>query len=498
MYKVTLINGRDETVIHHPSFNKTKIQNGVIKQGINQVDSFSFSILPNNPGYDLIHPMSTLVDVLNLQTNKYDFRGRVLTPTSKMNENGVFHKSFLCESKMGYMNDSAQRHGEYHNMTPRNFLQVIIDNHNKDVSKDKQIKLGEVTVTNSTDNVYRYLGYDSTLDTIFDKLVDRLGGELRLRDETDGLYLDYLEKIGSAKPTEIRLSKNLKSIELEVDPSQIITRLIPLGSTIESEDETATDASQARITIKTVNNGLDYIDDTVAIKKFGIFAKSHVWDDINSPTILKTRGQQFLSSNNRVRMQYIITALDLSLIGLDTDQFEVGNDYPVINPVMGIDDRLRVVSKTIDIINPNQNDLVFGDRLKKASDYQNETNKTQATVVNLQSTVVNQTRKIGSLTVELETTKKSLQQTQENMNNFEGSTIEGMAAITEAILTIDDAINNLNEIVSGLQGVITVEEKQQMQEAIAKNASDISAMNNQIIDLTNRVVKLEEGGGEIG
>lgn len=121
---------------------------------------------------------------LNLQTNKYDFRGRVLTPTSKMKENGVFHKSFLCESKMGFMNDTAQRHGEYHDMTPRNFLQVIINNPIKDVSRDKQVKNGEATVKNSTENVYRYLGYLSTLDTIFDKLVDRLGGELRLRGES--------------------------------------------------------------------------------------------------------------------------------------------------------------------------------------------------------------------------------------------------------------------------------------------------------------------------
>src|SRR5690625_1706267 len=264
MYKITLINNGERTVIHHPAFNDVKVITGENRVEVNKASSFTFTILPNNPGYNLIQPLKTLIEVENIKTGKVEFDGRILTPKDTMSALGAFSKTFICESELGYLNDSAQRHGEYHNITPRQFLEVIIDNHNRDIANDdidKTFVVGEVTVTNSTDNLYRYLGYESTLDTIFDKLVDRLGGELHVRKENGVRYLDYLATTKVVKRTEIKLSKNLKSITREVDPSEIITRLIPLGERIESDNPDDADASQARLTIESVNNGKDYIVD---------------------------------------------------------------------------------------------------------------------------------------------------------------------------------------------------------------------------------------------
>src|SRR5699024_4968913 len=117
MYKVTLINNGKETVIHHPAFNDLKVQEGQIKQEINVADSFSFTMLPNNPGYQLIRPLRTLITVENTLTKKTEFDGRILMPTESMEDSGAFGKSFVCESELGYLNDSAQRHGEYHNIS---------------------------------------------------------------------------------------------------------------------------------------------------------------------------------------------------------------------------------------------------------------------------------------------------------------------------------------------------------------------------------------------
>src|SRR5699024_8952835 len=125
----------------------------------------------------------------------------------------------------GFLNHSRQRHGEYHDITVKGFLQVIIDNHNRDVADDpidKTFELGIVEVDSSTGTLYRYLGYENTFETIKDKLLDRLGGELRVRKEDGVRYLDYIKSIGERKSTEIRLAKNLKSISKEVDPSSVI------------------------------------------------------------------------------------------------------------------------------------------------------------------------------------------------------------------------------------------------------------------------------------
>ncbi|OOR10838.1 hypothetical protein BW897_20995 [Bacillus cereus] len=513
MYKVTLINDKRETIIHHPNFGGIKVIHGEIKQGINQADGFSFTILPNNPGYHLIRPFKTLVKVYNMQTNQLEFDGRMFIPVEEMEESGVTTLTCKCESELGFLHDSIQRYGEYHNLTIREFLHVMIQNHNRDVAGDpidKTFSVGRVMVTNSTNNVYRYLGYDNTMDSLFDKLVDRLGGELRVRKENGIRYLDYLTQIGEVKNTEIWLAKNLKSIQKEVDPTDIITRLVPLGQTLESEDENATNASSDRLTIKSVNGGKDYIEDAEAKAVCGVVTKSHIWDDISRASNLKSAGQTFLKENNRVKVQYVITALDLSLIHLDIDRFEVGNFYPVINPVMGIQETLRVVGKTIDIIHPNENNLSFGDVFQTASQYQCEAAKAQKNVVQLQSTVSRQNTQIGTLSTNMGEAKQEFQQLQtaieeadlqeiqqslshldRKLQEIEGQ-IQGFPT-SEVIATMQRNIEENTENITNMHVKI-----ESMEQTIETNSSNLATVKTDLQSLDERMKKLEEGGTRHG
>src|SRR5690625_3861583 len=101
MYQVTISNNGHETVIHSPFFNDVKLVAGKIKQEINVADGFTFTLLPNNPAYNLIRPLNTLIYVDNMKTGKREFEGRVLMPTDDMSESGSFAKSFVCESELG-------------------------------------------------------------------------------------------------------------------------------------------------------------------------------------------------------------------------------------------------------------------------------------------------------------------------------------------------------------------------------------------------------------
>lgn len=493
MYKVTINNHGHETVIHSPFFNDVKLVAGKIKQEINVADGFTFSVLPNNPAYNLIRPLTTLIYVDNTKTGKREFDGRVLMPTEDMSNSGSFAKSFVCESELGYLNDSRQRHGEYHDITVRDFLQVIIDNHNADVADDpidKTFEVGIVEVDSSTGTLYRYLGYENTFETIKDKLLDRLGGELRVRKENGVRYLDYLWSIGERKSTEIRIAKNLQSITKEVDPTEYITRLIPLGERIESEDEDATDASEARLTIESVNGGKDYLIDHETEQALGtIVVGTQVWDDITQPNILKTRGEQWLAEQNRMKVQHKLTALDLSIIGIDPDAYEVGNWHPVMNPVMGIDENLRIVGKTTDIIEPENNDLTIGDQFKRASDYQFEAQQQEKKVVELEGVVESQSKRIVAIRQELQNVDSVL----EDLNN----------AIGDAdIPALEDAIDNLNNAVSNLTDAVdNIPDYEPATETTdgLMSASDKRKLNritiNQAINLDNllqRVINLEE------
>ena len=363
MYEVKIINDSNETIINAISTSSEAPRiTGQCKFGINTIDSFTFNILPNNEGYNLIKDLKTLVEVNNIKTNKNEFRGRVLIQTPKMNSSGLLTKSITCESELGYLMDSVQEHGEYHDITVRGFLELIIDNHNKQVSEDKHFTVGVVEVIDNNDSLYRYLGYDKTLDTIKDKLIDRLGGELRVRHENGIRYLDYLQSIGEKKDTEIVLARNLITIEQERDPSEIITRLVILGPKLEDSEE--------RLTVASINNGLNYIDDEEAISEFGIIADTVTFDDVNIVENLLSKGKDYLKENNKIKKKHKINALDLSLIGLDVASFEVGNTYRVINPLMNIDEDLRVIEKTLDINSPQSSSLSIGDKFEDIKDYQ--------------------------------------------------------------------------------------------------------------------------------
>lgn len=441
MYEVKIINDSNETIINAVSTRAEAPRiTGQCKFGINTIDSFAFNILPNNEGYNLIKDLKTLVEVNNIKTNKNEFRGRVLIQTPKMNSSGLLTKSITCESELGYLMDSVQSYGEYHDISVRSLLELIIGNHNKQVSKDKYFTVGEVNVIDNNYSLYRYLGYDKTLDTIKDKLIDRLGGELRIRNENGVRYLDYIQAIGEKKDTEIVLAKNLITIEQERDPSDVITRLIPLGAKLEDSDE--------RLTISSINNGLNYIDDEEAIAEFGIIGDTVTYDDVTVVENLLRKGQEYLNENNKIKKKHKITALDLSTIGLDVNSFEVGNTYRVINPLMNIDEDLRVIEKNLDINSPQSSSLSVGDKFEDIKDYQLDNIATAKEVKIVKETVQTTLSTLSSVSIELNNTVEILNSTNESMGNLNDivkANVDATNAIANTLVSINNKLDKLTK-----------------------------------------------------
>ena len=441
MYEVKIINDSNETIINAVSTRSEAPRiTGQCKFGINTIDSFTFNILPNNEGYNLIKDLKTLVEVNNIKTNKNEFRGRVLIQTPKMNSSGLLTKSITCESELGYLMDSVQSYGEYHDISVRRFLELIIDNHNKQVSEDKYFTVGEVNVIDNNDSLYRYLSYDKTLNTIKDKLIDRLGGELRIRHENGVRYLDYIQAIGEKKDTEIVLARNLITIEQERDPSEIITRLVILGPKLEDSEE--------RLTVTSINNGLNYIDDEEAIAEFGIIADTVTFDDVNIVENLLSKGKEYLKENNKIKKKHKLNALDLSLIGLDIDSFEVGNTYRIINPLMNIDEDLRVIDKTLDINSPQSSSLSIGDKFQDIKDYQLDNIATAKEVKSVKETVQTTVNALNTVSNELNNTVEVLNNTNKNMGDLSEvvqANVDATNAIANTLVSINNKLDKLTK-----------------------------------------------------
>lgn len=372
MFIVTITNGAENTIIH--SDGTDRISGGKIAKSINAVDSFSFTIYPNNAGYDLLKPLTTAVKVYDESTDKDIFIGRVLKCPDSMDERGLICRKVTCEGRLGWLYDSVQPYVEYKMVGISTVLSSFLSKHNSQVGADKRIELGQVTVTASNNYTYT-ANWDKTMDVIADKLVGKFGGEIQLRDKDGKVYLDYLESIGHGTDTTIELAVNLKTISREVDETAVITRLYPLGA--KAED------SEKRLTIGTVNGGKDYIEDSSLVAKYGVISGTQIWDDVTLASNLLSKGKEYLKSVNRAKVQYQITALDLSRIDKRFEQFELGCWYRVKNSIMGIDEDLRIVGISIDLDNPQASQLTFGDRFETLSGFM--TAKTQS----LQSAIDN-------------------------------------------------------------------------------------------------------------
>lgn len=454
MYVVKLINGINETIIHG---NIEKITNGKIKEEINAIPSFSFSIYPNNVGYQLLTPFYTKVEVYDEKHQRIAFDGRVLVVEPSMDSSGLILKRVTCEGKLAYLNDTVQEYCSPKNWTTKGLLQQILKVHNARVDISKVINLGNVQAVDANDNIYVGIQYDSSWKTLVEKLVKKSGGEFQFRNVNGLLYLDYLKQTGEEKKTAIVLAKNMQSITQKIDSSSLITRLYPYGAKIKVKDESGNEKeTEERLSISSVNGGKPYVEDAEYLSRYGVVETTQFWDDVNSFEILKSKGVAWLKENNRITVSYEIDAFDLSLIDVDSDELTVGNIYPVRNELLDIDEKLRVISRTIDVIEPQKTTLEFGSKKQTLTNMQTSINQyvvetveknvkanaeiTQSNIDNTRKYAAEITEDAKSTVVKMvESTNDELKETklkvksngsaieamQKNVDSFDGSQLSG-------------------------------------------------------------------------
>lgn len=380
MYTVTIINGNDQRIIHdaRSARNSQKLASGAIVDAGNSISSFTFTTYPNNVGYNLIHDYATQIKVYNTKRARYDFVGRVLKSSPSMDSSGMITKTVVCEDRLGYLHDSVQpytepRHyaGDETRTGIEEFIDVLLANHNAQVEEYKRVYRGEVTVKpfDSSDDVTKGLNWQSTYDAIKEKLINSFGGYIMLRETAGVLYLDYLESVGSTRSTTIEVGRNMRSASKEIDPSSIVTRLVPLGAKVTIIDESGNEVqTEERLTIASANNGVEYIESQDYMEAYGVRYAVQIWDDVTDVNNLLRKGTEWLAANNGLVTSHDIDALDLSLIGLDIDDFQLYDSYPVVNRALGIDDTLQIIKKTTNVIEPQKSSFEMGDTVKRLSD----------------------------------------------------------------------------------------------------------------------------------
>lgn len=347
MYRVLC----DDEPIFDPRDENLVLIDPKLELEVNKPGSFSFKMPPQHPQYDLPQKMTSVIQVL--QDDEEIFRGRIVESIVDFYN----RKYYSCEGQLAYLNDSIQRPAEYHNMTVRGYLETLVAYHNAQVDKYKQFTVGIVTVTDSNDSLYRYTNYNSTMEEIKDDLVDDLGGYLRIRNVDGVHYLDYIEEYDNTNTQSIEFGENLLDFSRNMDVTDIATVIIPLGEKLE---ESSIEALEERLTIKDVNDGKDYLENTDAIKLYGRIEQVVTWDNVTTAEGLLRKAKQYLTDYQFDSMTLEVKAVDLHYTDSEIERFKLGDSILVHSAVHNLNKYFPLSKMTINLTKPSSNTFTLG------------------------------------------------------------------------------------------------------------------------------------------
>ncbi|WP_373780964.1 phage tail spike protein [Jeotgalibaca porci] len=352
------------TVLHDPYTDGLKIE-GTIAKEINKVDNFTFKMYDQGVA-EQIMPIKDYIRVYNTKTQEYDFEGRIFNISKGTDQKGAPYFEFVCEGLLGFLHDVGIGNGRA-KKTLKEHLLYFLDVYNRLVQSDEEkvIQAGNLTYSQINRQLtFEWFPEDSAFEIIVNRLISENGGELQLRREGENLYLDWLDNIGHISATPIHTGHNLLKDEKSSDFSDYGTVYVPLGA--------KTGESLNRLTIRDVNNGSEYLYDA-GRPTFGRLMKWLVYDDVDDPAELKRLAQEDLDSQKFSKDQYTVSALDLSLNGLDIEGFKLGNGYVLTDDILQIKNEiLRVVKINIDINEPQLSSITIGDKYTDLSEFQND------------------------------------------------------------------------------------------------------------------------------
>ena len=279
MYKVKV----DGNTIYNPASSDLVIIDPKLTLEVNNAGEFEFVMPPTHPLYGSVERLSSVVTVE--EDGSTIFEGRVTEEKTDFWK----RKSYHCDGCLAYLKDTKQPPAEYHGMTVRQYLGVLLNIHNAKVSADKRFTLGAVTVTDSNDSLYRYTNWESTLQCINDDLLKSLGGYLRIRYEDGTRYLDYLAEFPNTNSQIIRFGRNLLDYASSYDSSDYCTVLIPQGAELE---ESEIPALHMRLGIEDVNGGSPYLVNEDAVKEHGWIERVVEWNEVTTASALLTKARK--------------------------------------------------------------------------------------------------------------------------------------------------------------------------------------------------------------
>lgn len=350
MYKIV----KDKNNIIQDSIDNVVID-PELKEKLNGVGSFTYSIPFNDKYYKDYQEMKSIVDVIGENESNPEFVGRLISIKKKFNGN----KELTFEGELAYLNDVQYPPFSFSG-SPGELFTSVLDYYNSKCSESNKILKGNVTVTDANDYIVREnQDYSSCWTVISEKLIKTLGGYIKLRYLNGKRYLDYLLDSGNVSNQNIEFGKNLLDLEDYIDASQVATVIIPLGAKDENTGE--------RINIESVNNGKNYIESSL-ISKYGRIEKVVIWDDVTLPENLLKKANKEIGNIILANKTITTKAIDLHFSNDVIDSFKIGNIINCISIPHDLNVQMILTERTRKLNDPANDTITLGTEKKTLTD----------------------------------------------------------------------------------------------------------------------------------
>lgn len=383
------------------------VRNPKCKLETNTIGEASFEIFHKHPHYDKPKMLKSIFEIS-------DEVGVIFRGIMPKRATDIYKgKAVDLEGLMAFFNDSdvppfkfpedfienedyIQAH-DYGNVVEF-FLKWLVDNHNSQVQDFQKFKLGTVTVKDPNNYVTRSSEkIEKTWNILKTKLFDSaLKGKLCIRYEADGNYIDYVEKFELTNTQNIEFGQNMLDLKSESDATETYSAIIPLGATIELENEETGEKSKRTIDLSTVEDGAiseDVYKITLTNGLHALYSQSAVasygwkcapvsettWEDVTDTANLLTKSIAYLTGTAQLFSETIeVNAVDLHYTDSQIRSFRIYRNVEVIAKPHGLSKLYELNRLDIPLDNPKSTKITVGATQLGLTD---TSNKNQAAIV---------------------------------------------------------------------------------------------------------------------
>lgn len=427
---------------------------------------------PGHPAVDSFTSYKTVVTIYRRELLL--FRGRALYVTDDFYN----RRTVTCEGERGFLHDSIVRPYLYQD-SPATIFADLIALHNSQVDASKAFTVGTVTATDANDYVRLESLTAEQTSVVLDKLVERVGGYIVFTTNNEGQrVINWYADPGYRSDQVIEFGNNLLDFSRTGEGTELATVIIPYGT---EDMETG-----ERLTIESVNDGLDFIQDDEAVALRGFIARAVYWDDVTEPQNLLTKARQYLAKAKNMVTTLQLTAVDLSALDKDIDTFQVLDLVRVRSKPHNVDEDFLLTERTYDLLQPDLDTIVLGKEVLTLTgadaagdrDAQNSLHKTETSIR------TDYTNNIAQIVQETKLTLTSLIQQTEEMIKLE---------LSKTFATNDEVDSKISTSMTQLSDSFTF-----LFESLEKKVDENDAEAREQFTETKKYIRFQDGNILLG